>query len=115
MPRHHPYGLLQPLPAPSKPWQSISMDFITDLLASQGFDAILIVVDRFTKMTHFLPCVKSITSQQTTDIIMREVFRHHPLPNNIISDGYPCCGRTSGGTKRWLPVVWWRRQEEGWN
>jgi hypothetical protein len=41
MPRHHPYGLLQPLPTPSKPWQSISMDFITDLPPSQGFDSIL--------------------------------------------------------------------------
>ena len=74
MPMHHPYGLLQPLPSQSKPWQSISMDFITDLPPSQGFDVILTVVDRFTKMAHFLPCVKSITSQATAEIIMREVF-----------------------------------------
>jgi hypothetical protein len=45
MPRHHHYGLLQPLPTPSKPWQSISMDFIRDLPPSQGFDGILTVVD----------------------------------------------------------------------
>jgi hypothetical protein len=86
MPRHHPYGLLQPLPTPSKTWQSISMDFITHLSPSQGFDVILTVVDRFTKMTHFLPCVKSFSSQEITDIIMREVFCHHDVLNNIISN-----------------------------
>ena len=65
------------------------MDFITDLPPSQGFDAIITVVDRFTKMAHFLPCVKSINSQETTNIIMREVFRHHGLPEDIISDRGP--------------------------
>ena len=40
MPRHHPYGLLEPLPIPSKPWQSIALDFIMDLPVSKGFDAI---------------------------------------------------------------------------
>ena len=74
MSRHHPYGLLQSLPPPSKPWKFISMDFIIYLPPLKGFDTILIVLDRFTKMTHFLPCVKSIHSQDTTDTIMREVF-----------------------------------------
>ena len=36
MPRHHPYGLLQPLPITTKPWQSISLDFITDLPLLEG-------------------------------------------------------------------------------
>ena len=62
------------------------MDFITNLPHSKGFDTILTVVDRFIKMAHFLPCVKNISSQETADIIMREVFRHHGLPNDIISD-----------------------------
>ena len=79
MPRHHPYGLLEPLPLPSKPWQSISLDFITDLPVSKGFDAILTIVDRYTKMTHFLPCTKAITSEETAEVVMREVFRHHGL------------------------------------
>jgi hypothetical protein len=42
-------------------------DIITDLPPSQGFDAILTVVDRFIKMAHFLPCVKSISSQETVE------------------------------------------------
>ena len=68
-PRHHPYGLLQPMPIPKSPWKSFSLDFITDLPPSSGFDAILMVVDCFTNMTHFFPCTKVINSQETTDTI----------------------------------------------
>ena len=89
MPRHHPYGLLEPLPIPSKPWQSISLDFITDLSVSKGFNAILIVVDRYTRMAHFLPCTKEISSEETAEIVMREVCRHHGLPDSIINDRGP--------------------------
>jgi hypothetical protein len=89
IPRHRPYGLLQPLPIPSGPWKSISLDFITDLPLSKNFDAILTVVDRFTKMAHFIPCTKAINSEETAHIVMKEVFRHHGLPNDIISDRGP--------------------------
>ena len=64
MPRHHPYGLLEPLPIPSKPWQSISLDFITDLPDSKGFNVILIVVDQYAKMAHSVPCTKEITCEE---------------------------------------------------
>ena len=86
MPRHHPYGLLEPLPLPSKSWQSISLDFITHLPVSKEFDAIITVVDRYNKMAHLLPCTKAITSEETAEVIMREVFRHLGLPDSIISD-----------------------------
>jgi hypothetical protein len=52
-PRHRPYELLRPLPIPKKPWSSIS---ITDLSSSKAFDSIFVVVDRLTKMAHFMPC-----------------------------------------------------------
>jgi transposase InsO family protein len=65
------------------------MDFITDLPLSKGFDAILTVVDRFTKMTHFLPCKKTFTSQETTNLVLRDVFKHHGLPDEVISDRGP--------------------------
>ncbi len=48
-------GLLQPLPIPEGPWESVSMDFIVSLPPSRGFDAIMVVVDRFNKMAHFIP------------------------------------------------------------
>jgi transposase InsO family protein len=89
VPRHRPYGLLQPLSAPTTPWSCISMDFVTDLPVVQGFDAILVVVDRFTKMAHFLPCTKTISSEGTADLVMKDVFRLHGLPDNIVSDRGP--------------------------
>jgi transposase InsO family protein len=87
--RHRPFGLLQPLPILDGPWKSISIDFITDLPLSKGFDAILTVVDRFTKMTHFIQCTKTINSEETANMVMQEVFRHHGLPDNIIKDRGP--------------------------
>ncbi len=48
-------GLLQPLPIPEGPWESVSMDFMVSLPPSKGFDAIMVVVDRFSKMAHFIP------------------------------------------------------------
>ena len=89
IPRHRPYGLLQPLSIPVVPWKSISLDFITDLPPSKNFDAILTILDRLTKMAHFLPCTKAINSKETADMVMREVFRHHGILDDIISDRGP--------------------------
>ena len=85
-PRHRPYGLLQPLPVPEQPWSSISMDFITDLPSSNSYDSIFVVVDRFTKMAHFVPCTKSISGKETAKLFMDNIYRYHGLPKDIISD-----------------------------
>ena len=90
MPRHNPYGILEPLPIPSKPWQSVDpLDFITDLPDSKGFNAILTMVNWYSRVTYFLSYTKEITSEETTRIVMREVFRHHDLLDSIISDHGP--------------------------
>ncbi len=84
--RHKPYGFLQPLPISSRPWSSISMDFITDLPNSNGFTCILVVVDRLTKMCNLIP-FKSIPSSEETAIAFRNsIFRSHGLPDEIITD-----------------------------
>src|SRR5438477_9630348 len=49
----------------------------------------LIVIDRWTKMTRFIPTDSSVTSKETADLFLREVFRHHGLPSNIVSDRDP--------------------------
>ena len=55
-----PAGLLRPLPLPSAPWESISMDIMTDLpVTAEGHDAIVVFCCRLSKMVHFVPCCKS--------------------------------------------------------
>lgn len=69
--RHIPYGLLQPLQVPEKPWISISMDFITQLPTSNGFTAICVVVDRFTNMAIFLPTHNNVDAEGICDLLLR--------------------------------------------
>jgi transposase InsO family protein len=88
-PRHRPFGLLQPLPIPSRPWGSIAMDFITDLPTVRAKNSILVVVDRLTKMAHFTPCSKLITAEETAQLILDEIVQLHGLPEEIVSDRGP--------------------------
>jgi len=84
--RHAPYGRMKPNQAPDRPWKSISTDFITDLPLSEGSDAVLIVIDRLTKMAHFIPSTNNMNAQQFQETFMREIFRLHGLPRDIITD-----------------------------
>ena len=84
--RHLPYGLLSPLPIPSRPWSSLSMDFITKLPESRGYDSILVVVCRFSKMCHCLPIKESITAEDLAKLFLKEIFRIHGLPDDIVTD-----------------------------
>ena len=84
--RHKPYGFLNPLDIPNKPWYSISLDFITDLPISNGFSCILVVIDRFTKMGHFIPFPKVPSATDTASAFMINIFRLHGLPTEILSD-----------------------------
>jgi len=84
--RHAPYGLLQSNEALDRPWKSIAMDFITDLLKSEGYDTILVVIDLLTKMSHFIQCSKDVDARQFANLFIRGVVRLHGLPHDIISD-----------------------------
>jgi hypothetical protein len=86
-PRHKPHGFLVSLPVPSRPWISISMDFIVRLPVSpSGNDAILVTVDRFTKMAHFTPTRTTIDAPEVAQVFLRDICRLHGLPSDIVSD-----------------------------
>ncbi|MBW0501049.1 hypothetical protein O181_040764 [Austropuccinia psidii MF-1] len=80
------FGLLKPLSIPSGPWNSLSMDFITQLPLSHNFDSILVVVDRFSKMPIFIPAYGTITALDLAQIFISHVFSKHGLPVIIVSD-----------------------------
>jgi len=85
--RHQPYGLSSPLELPYAPWQSIAMDIIMELPVSEGCDQLWVIVDRFTKMAHFLPLrTEGKTVADLAVIFAREVWKYHGLPTDIVSD-----------------------------
>ena len=78
-------GLLQPLPIPDGPWDSASMDFITDLpTTSEGYNAILVCVDRLTKMTHLAKCKTNVDSEGTAELFVDHVWKHHGMPLHLV-------------------------------
>uniref|UniRef100_A0A803KBS3 Gypsy retrotransposon integrase-like protein 1 n=1 Tax=Xenopus tropicalis TaxID=8364 RepID=A0A803KBS3_XENTR len=85
-PRSLPCGLLTPLPVPNQPWTDIAMDFIVELPKSSEMSTILVVVDRFSKMAHFIPLKKLPSASALAKIYVKEVFRLHGFPSSIVSD-----------------------------
>ena len=65
------WGLLRPLPVPEQPWKNISVDFIVDLPPSEEFTTILVVVDRLSKMAHFLPMTGTLSAMDTAEIFIK--------------------------------------------
>ena len=85
-PRHPKHGELAPLSVPVGPWKDITCDLIVDLPISNGYDCILVFVDRFIKMCHLIPCTKSTTSPQFAKMFLDHIIRLHGIPDSIVSD-----------------------------
>jgi len=76
-----------PLELPHQPWDTISMDFITALPTSNRKDVLWVIIDRLTKMVHFVACHGTMNPEDLADHFLRQIIRPHGLPSSIISDG----------------------------
>lgn len=82
-----PAGLLQPLPFPGWKWEQIGMYFITGLSRTQlGYYFIWVVIDRLTKVVHFIPVKTTYRSNKLAELYMAMIVCLHGVPKNIVSD-----------------------------
>lgn len=79
--------LLQPLPIPEERWSSVSMDFITGFPPTkEGYNMIMTIIDRLTKVAHFIPTNKNATAKIVAHLFIDNVIKLHGVPNEIVSD-----------------------------
>jgi hypothetical protein len=82
-----PAGLLQPLPVPEWKWEEIGMDFVTGLPRTQkGNDSIWVIIDRLTKVAHFITVKTTFGGAALARIYLKEIVRLHGIPRKIVSD-----------------------------
>ncbi|KAJ3496483.1 hypothetical protein NMY22_g19805 [Coprinellus aureogranulatus] len=84
--RTKPRGLLLPNSIPTKPFECISIDLIVDLPISNGFDSVVVIVDRFSKFVRLTPCNKSLSSPELATLFRDNYWRTFGLPEVITSD-----------------------------
>lgn len=82
-------GLLETLKTPRKAWQVITMDFINGLPNSSSFDCIMVIVDKFSRYSHFFPLKHPFTTFSVAMAYVKEIYRLHSLPLAIVSDRDP--------------------------
>ena len=84
------YGKFIPLPQPEGIWKKILIDFITDLPLSLYkrivYDAILVVINKYSKIIEFVPCNKETTAEELTKIIKNEIIKHFGMFKSYISN-----------------------------
>ena len=78
--------LLQPLPIPEKPWQSVSMDFIMGFPKARECKSIFVVVDQFSKYSVFMATPEACPAEEAANLFFSHVVKHLGLPKDIVSD-----------------------------
>ena len=82
-------GKLKLSEVPEKPWTHLIVDFITKLPVVEGKDAILVVCDRLSKMTHFVAMMKGASVEGLARLFRDNVWKLHGLLESVISDRGP--------------------------
>ena len=101
-----PAGKLIPLPVPEASWDCVTADRITNLpKTKQGFTAILVVVDRLTKMTHFMPCKNESTAHDIARPFVDNIWKHHGMPLRITTDRGPVTSLLLRSVNWWGPCT----------
>ncbi len=77
---------LHPNEIPSRPWTHISVDMVTGLPKSNGHDAILVIVNRFSKEIIPVACSTELMSEGWAKILRDKVYAKHGMPQVVISD-----------------------------
>jgi hypothetical protein len=88
-PRDKAPGLLHPLPIPQYRWQHICIDFKSFPPDKQGYDNIAVFIDRLSKEAVSIPCTKEATAKDLAEMFYIHVYRHHNVPESIVSDRGP--------------------------
>jgi len=82
-----PQGLYTSLPIPQRLWEDVSLNFIMGLPRTQRHkDSIMVVVDRFSKMAHFVACHTIFDASQVANLYFKEIVRLHGIPRSMVSD-----------------------------
>ena len=80
---------LHPHDIPEGPWESISVDIVGPLPESKGFNAILAIIDRFSKMIRLIPMTTELSSAQLIELYKDQIWKIHGIPKKITSDRGP--------------------------
>ena len=78
--RHSRQTTLVPMPTSERPFKEIAMDFVRDLPESEGYNAILVVTDRFNKVQHYIPAKTTWTAENVADSYINDIWRQYDLP-----------------------------------
>lgn len=81
-----PKGLLHSLPIPTRPWQSIGMDFVGPFPETEGYDYLLVIVCRFSSHSRLLKTRTTATSKDIAKLFLQEIVREFGTPESIVSD-----------------------------
>ncbi|QRW24390.1 Retrotransposable element Tf2 protein [Rhizoctonia solani] len=87
------------------PWEDISHDFIVKFPKCKGYDRILVVVDRFSKMMHLIPCKETATAEDVAQMFLEHVWKLHGTPKRTVSDRGTTFNSKQSDWVNWLPLA----------